>query len=203
MTKKNKIEIEKSEDVVAKPAEGVAEAAAPEQVAPQSSEQAPAKEPEAPVAPAPQEAAPKSESIPKEDNKVCWQFRYKNYKEITDILDTNAPKLPSGRKQNIVVRARNYRVDLDLNIPEQRKIHEYLSEKSSQKGASFWLLEKVDRSKDTPAERGDTLRRLTEMTTHRLLSFFTGKELIEAGIDPNRPDKFQLMMAIIDKKKLT
>ena len=135
------------------------------------------------------------------ENSVTWQFRYRNYREIIDITDPDVPRTISGRQSKICIKARNWRIDLDLTIPREKKIHEKLLA-SNQKGSSFWLLKDVDRDKDLPVDRAETLRKLMDMEIAQLMSFLSNDEMEEAGLLPGTPDKMQLIMAIIDMKKL-
>jgi len=139
---------------------------------------------------------------PKESlgNTVTWQFKYRNYREIIDIIDPDVPATNSGKRSKVCIKARNWRLDLDLDNPKDKAIHDRLMV-SKQKDSSFWMLSNIDRSKDTPASRAETLKKLMSMNMSQLLTMLTPDELEQAGII-GQPDHMQLVMAIIDSKKL-
>ena len=88
----------------------------------------------------------KTKETEKEEAKdiAVWQFKYRNYKEITNFADPDAPPTVGLRaKPKRVISARNFRLELDLNIPIQKQEHEHLM-KSQQKGISFHLLSDID-----------------------------------------------------------
>lgn len=142
----------------------------------------------------------KEDEKSKKRNTVIWQFRYRNYRELTNIDDPNAPLTVGLRqKQKYVVKARNYKVELDMDDPFCQKVHEALL-KSNQRGVSFNLLSDIDEN-DTIPQRAETLRKLMEMNESQLIALLSPEEIEQAGLI-GVPQKMELVMAIIDSKKL-
>jgi len=135
-----------------------------------------------------------------EDQKRTWQFRYRFYNYVLPIEDSDAPLTQSGIRPKVVLKVHNWRVDLDLSIGRHKQIDDYL-EKSDRKTLDFWRLEDVDAS-DTIRSRAETLRRLYEMDVGQLSMMLTPIEKERAGIDLNCHDKMELIMAVIDCKKM-
>ena len=139
----------------------------------------------------------------KDDSKVVWQFRHRRYRCISNVIDMNSPVSSiNGKRSNRVIMARNYRYPLDLNDPEDLKLHESML-KSPQCGSDFYLLEKTSKDKSDLMDRGQTLKKLMDMPTDQLMGMLDSEELIDAGIIPGKDvNREELMIAIIDSKKL-
>ena len=132
-------------------------------------------------------------------NEICWQFKYRNYREILGFVDARASATQTGVKPNYCVRARNWRLYLDLDDQNDKKVHDGLM-KSTQKDVSFWQLkdrEKADGIKD----RAQTLAKLLEMPEAQLMGMLDHDDLQNAGLSEGHPSKIELVMAIIDGKK--
>lgn len=143
---------------------------------------------------------PVEDVVSKGRNKVTFQFRYKNYKHILSILDEVASE-KAGSPQNVVVKARNWRIDLDLDKPEDEVIYNQMMS-SDQLGSDFHILKNIDKKKDKIKDRAGTLVRLNRMSHAQLMNILSTDELEEAGLVPGVPSKEELIMAIIDTKKL-
>lgn len=131
---------------------------------------------------------------------VTWQFKKRLYHVITNALDKLAEKTRSGAFRKRVIRARNWRLDLDLSKPEDAADHKYLLEHKDV-NHDYYLL--ADKGKtDKVSEEGATLKSLMEMSIPQLMGCITDDELNEVGLMPNNIDKYQLVMAIMRKKKL-
>ena len=65
------------------------------------------------------------------------------------------------------------------------------------------MIRKVNRGKDKIKDRSQTLKKLLDMSHDQLMTFFTSDELVEMGLFPPVPSKEELIMAIVDSKKLT
>jgi hypothetical protein len=139
--------------------------------------------------------------VPKKGEKVTWQFKYRRYRHVLPFEDPAGEAMPSGRKPNSVVFARNWRRELDLSDKHDARIHKALLA-DPQCGVDFTLLTNV-RKTDTISERAETLRKLDGMTPLQLSSMLTKDEKVAAGLLPNCIDKMHLIMAIIDTKKLS
>jgi len=142
------------------------------------------------------------EVVPEKQNKAVWQFRYRRYRFVTDVLDeTSSVVASSGKKPNRVIKARNWRMPLDLDIPADKALHESLL-RSPQCGAEFMLLRESDKGSAELPERAQTLKRLWDMPTDQLVGMLDEddkqKAGIVSGVDPNREE---LIIAIIDAKK--
>lgn len=135
-----------------------------------------------------------------ESSMVTWQFKKRNYQEITPIIDKIADKTRSGNSRKYVVKARNWRLDLDLNDPAQKQVHEYLLRRKDVNNEFYMLTDKV--KNDKISEEGATLQRLMEMSIPQLMNCITDEELHNVGLMPGRVDKYQLVAAIMRKKKL-
>lgn len=141
-----------------------------------------------------------SKDEPKGKKEVMVQFRYKNYVEVLPIVD-QARSEREGKIVNKTVKARNFRVILDLSKPEDKETLKQL-QASSQYGSSFWIVEEVDRKTDKMKDRALTLERLFGMRHEQLFGMLTEEELTELGLLPGVPTKSELIVAIIDNKKL-
>lgn len=141
-------------------------------------------------------------SVDKKESKniATWQFRKRQYQEITNIIDTVSDKTRSGNLRKVVIKARNWRVDLNLSDPIEKKMHEHLLKRKDVNN-EYYLL--TDKSKvDKVSEEGATLQKLMEMSIPQLMNCITAEELISVGIIPGIADKYQLVAAILKKKKL-
>jgi len=134
-----------------------------------------------------------------DDDLITIQFRYKKYQMILDILD-DLKSEEHGTPQGRVLHARNWRLVLNLKVPEDKEVYEELL-KSQQYKADFWILRKVDKH-DRIKDRAQTLKKLQSMSRAQLMSFLTQKEMIDAGLLPGEPDPSELIMLIIDNKRL-
>jgi hypothetical protein len=134
-------------------------------------------------------------------NKKVVQFKYRNYQEVLAIKDHDAEPTRSGQRQNCVIKARNWKQEFDLDDPKQKEQFDALM-KSSQRGVSFWVLDDVDKRKDKIAGRAETLAKLIAMHEAQLVTMLSREEFADAGINPGRATKMELVMAIIDSKKL-
>ena len=135
---------------------------------------------------------------------VMWQFRFRRYRYISDVVDEHSPVLASvGKRSNLSVRARNWRHPLDLDIPDDLKMHKSLLS-SPQCGVDFWLLTESSKEKSDLPSRANTLRKLNDMHDDQLLGMLDGKEREAAGILPGKEvGREELIIAIIDAKKLS
>ena len=140
----------------------------------------------------PKEAA--MAEVKEDGKKATFQFKYKDYMAILPFLDDEAPRTASGRQQNATVTARNYRLELDLTDPKQKRMHDALL-KDGQFGVSFWLLSNSKKKQKT-SEQGETLRKLMQMSDAQLRSMLTPDEMLQAGLMPSA-DRFDIAMAII------
>jgi len=144
--------------------------------------------------------APPPEEPKEETKKVTYQFKYRNYREILDIVDPDAEPTPSGKRPYLVIKARNFRLDLDLTQKRDREIHDRLMA-SKQKGVSFWQV--TGKPKDSKAkEQGDTLTKLLGMGYDKLRAMLDDNELEAQGLLPGTPTREQLIYAIITTKRM-
>ncbi len=149
-----------------------------------------------------EELTPKEEAMtpPKEDKtKAVWQFKYTNYRAILPMIDPEAQPSMTGRRPNVVIKARNYRLELDLTDKTQKATHEALL-KDGRCGLDFWLLTNAKRKQKT-GEQGEMLRKLMRMNDMQLRSILTADEMREAGLEPGKADRFDIAMAIITSAK--
>jgi len=131
---------------------------------------------------------------------VTWQFKKRQYQEITGIVDKLHNKTRSGNPVNVVIKARNWRLDLDLTNPIQKEMHEHLMRRKNI-NEEYYLLS--DKSKtDKVSVEATTLKKLMEMSIPQLMGCITIDELQEVGIMSGNADKYQLITAIMRKKKL-
>lgn len=138
-------------------------------------------------------------SAGKQKKVVTWQFRKRSYQQLTSITDKLADKTRTGNDRKMVIKARNWRIDLDLDNAEDKKMHEYLL--NHNENGEYWLL--ADKSKnDKVSEEGATLQKLMEMSIPQLMNCITDEELRSVGIMSQYADKYQLVAAIMRKKKL-
>ena len=121
---------------------------------------------------------------------------------VTPILDKDAEILASGKRPRRVIKARNWRLVLDLNNPEDKADHEALL-KNEQNGTEFWQLKDADKSKGDFDARAQTLDKLYQMSEQQLLTMLDEDELKNAGLIDGAINKSKLILAIIDNKKLT
>ena len=128
--------------------------------------------------------------------KAVWQFKYRQYQTILDIVDENALPSNSGRRPNITVKARNYRVELDLSDKRDKSIHEALL-KSSRNELDFWELRDAKKGQKTE-DQGETLKRLMDMNDIQLRGVLSDNEMREAGLNPSTADRFDIIMAVIN-----
>jgi len=134
--------------------------------------------------------------LPKEDKNIAtWQFRYKNYRTILPFVDEAAGLTPTGKRSNAVMKARNYRRDLDLRIPEEKKMHEALM-KDPRRELDFWLLSNAKR-KQKAAEQGQNLKKLLAMPEPQLRGMLSGDEMLAVGLNPATADVYDIAMAVI------
>jgi hypothetical protein len=129
-----------------------------------------------------------------------WHFKFRNYSYILPMKDPARQKTPSGVEPNLVLRVREWRVVLDLVDELSVKIDACLR-KSDRLGLDFWEVRDLKKA-DRITDRAETLRKLVEMDVSQLMSLLTAQEMEEAGLMPGSADKMQLVMAIIDSKKL-
>ena len=146
-----------------------------------------------------QEAKAEAMTEPKDEKKkVVWQFRYRNYQEVIPIVDPEAAPTLTGKKPRMTIKARNFKLELDLRDEGDRKRHKAL-QNSSQCGVSFWLVSN-EKKKLRVTEKGATLRKLMKMPEVQLRGMLTDEEFREAGIDASA-DRFDIAMAIISGNK--
>lgn len=144
--------------------------------------------------------APASVEEQKDDTKAVWQFKYRNYHYVLPIKDESAQRTPTGVLPNVVLKVRDWKVVLNLKDKRGKYIHEYL-EGSDRLDIDFWRLVEVDRD-DTVKDRALTLERLFDMEYGQLSGMLTAEEYMQAGLVPGRARKAEIIMAIIDNKKL-
>lgn len=150
-----------------------------------------------------EEVAVTEELKSKKNNKVVWQFKNRRYVFITNIIDKMAEHLPSGRKVMRTIKARNFRLPLDLDDADDLALHNELL-KSNQCGNEFMLLKEAAKNKTNLPERAETLTKLWDMDYDQLQGMLDVAEMEEAGIIPgSNPTKTELILAIIDIKKLS
>jgi len=89
---------------------------------------------------------------------------------------------------------------LDLTNPEEKKVYDELLN-SDQFGISFWLLSERDKD-DKLTDRANTLQKLMDMSEEQLRSVMTSEEMQAVGIVGREPTKMELILAVIDNKKL-
>jgi len=131
---------------------------------------------------------------------VTWQFKKRNYQVVTSTIDKIAEKTRSGAFRKRVIKARNWRVILDLNVPADKELHDYLL---SHKDINNEYSLLTDRNKfDKVTEEGATLKKLMDMSIPQLMNCITDEELHEYGLMAGSIDKHNLVMAIMRKKKL-
>jgi len=150
--------------------------------------------------PASDETKVSEEKSKGEGSIVTWQFKKRNYQEITNILDKLADKTRSGVMRKYVVKSRNWRVDLDLKNPLDKEVHEYLLRRKDVNHEFYLLTNKA--KTDKISEEGRTLQKLMEMSIPQLMNCITDEELHSVGLMPANIDKYQLITAIMRKKKL-
>jgi hypothetical protein len=197
----NTIEVEKS-SAVTPPWEKVAETPkAPEpKTTPADngpSQPQPEQEPKAPASAGVVES--KKEEVDESKGakgKVTIQFKYKNYRTIKNSVDPL-----SKTKVLIPVYARNFRLELDRDNPEEEETYQFLVN-SPGFGVSYWLLTEKERN-STAVKKGETLKKLKEMGLLQLNSMLSPEDRREAGISANCNDKWQLIAAIMDSKMLS
>jgi len=133
-------------------------------------------------------------------NVVVWQCRHRNYQEILPMPDAKAEQTRSGGTPKVVVKARNWRIELDLNDPAQEKMHKYLL-KRQPLNPEYYLL--TDKTKgDKLSEEGSTLQKLLDMSMPQLMQCITDEELVGAGLHPGKTSRYELVALIMKKKKL-
>lgn len=145
----------------------------------------------------------KADIKPSEEKKkmATWGFKYKSYMEITPFLDTLANKTRSGETTRKTIKARNWRLDLDLEQPDQKQLHDYLL-KHKDRNNCFWMLEDKGKN-DKVAEDAKTLKKLNEMSIPQLMQCIEPSELRGLGISsPSGLDKYELIAAILRLKKI-
>ena len=139
----------------------------------------------------------------KKKNVVQWQCKYRRYQIIVNIIDKMAEKLNSGKDVMKAIKARNWRIVLDLDDKDDLAIHKELLA-SEQCGNEFMLLKESDKCKSDLPERGATLAKLWDMPDDQLLGMLDDEEIEQAGLIPGvMPNRQELILAIIDAKKLT
>ncbi len=144
---------------------------------------------------------PKKEEEEKQDkNIVTWQFKKRRYHEVTNLVDKIGDKTRSGNPVKRTVKVRNWRMDLDLTKPEDKELHEYLL-KHKDINNYYYLLTDKERG-DKASEEGETLRKLMDMSIPQLMGCINDEELHEIGLTSANLDKYQLVAAIMRKKKL-
>lgn len=153
------------------------------------------------VSPTTAPAEDKEKVSPKVETKiVTWQFKKRNYEVITNTIDKLAEKTHSGAFRKRVIKARNWRVILDLSKPEDKELHDYLL---SHKDINHEYSLLADRGKfDKVSEEGATLKKLMDMSIPQLMNCITDEELHEVGLMAGSIEKHNLVMAIMRKKKL-
>ena len=134
--------------------------------------------------------------LPKEDKNIAtWQFRYENYRAILPFFDEAAGLTQSKKRQYAVIKAQNFRCDLDLRIPEEKKKHEALL-KDPRRELDFWLLTSVKR-KQKASEQGANLAKLLAMPEPQLRGILSGDQVLAVGLNPATATRHDLAMAII------
>ena len=134
--------------------------------------------------------------LPKEDKNIAsWQFKYSKYRAILPHVDEAAGSTLSGKPQRAVIKARNYRRDLDLRIPEEKAMHEALM-KDSRLDLDFWLLTGA-KKKQKATEKGANLEKLLAMPEPQIRGILSADQLRAVGLDPNAATRHELAMAII------
>lgn len=137
--------------------------------------------------------------LDKEKSKVVWQAKYRNYVVIMPWVDESQGRTRDGRPVNAVVKARNWRIELDLSIPEHKKKHDELVKMSKLSNAIFQLTGREH--EDKARTRAKTLEKLWEMDLPQIKAMFTPEELERSGLTGN-VTKAELITVIMDTKKL-
>ena len=137
-----------------------------------------------------------------EKESTAWKFRIRDYWMILPWIDESAELMPSGRKPRQALTVNNWTMRLNLRDENQARIHKKLLS-DDRRGVDFWLLEDIDTEETTVVERAGTLKSLDRCSVAELQSMLTADEAQEAGITPSCSDKYELMMAIIDRKHLS
>lgn len=146
-------------------------------------------------------ATPPSPSVKQKEKAptvAVWQFKYKKYQMVMPFI---SGKEDDGRRA--MVKARNWRLNLDLTDPEQKKTHEYLLKKEPQ-SVEFWqLTEREEKHGEDRTSQGEMLRKLLDMSLPQLLSMMPDAEFRSAGVTPGTAtDKATLITAIMDHKRI-
>jgi len=145
------------------------------------------------------EASPDEGKEKPEDQKVIFQFRYKRYHWISNVLDPN--KDQSGAAQHFVIKARNWRTEIDRSTPLGAELYKNLIN-SPAYGVTYWILTEKEKTSGI-LERSETLKKLMSMHVQQLSNMLDPDEKMAVGLPVNCVDRMQLVMAIIDTKELT
>jgi len=139
----------------------------------------------------------------KEAKKIQWQCKYRRYHMILPIYNKEGEVTKTGKRIMEVIRARNWRIPLNLEDPRDLAVHNALLA-SPQCGNEFMLLKDTKKDKGDLAERGLTLSKLMDMPDDQLMGMLNDEEMEEAGLIPGvHQDRMQLILAIIDAKKFS
>jgi hypothetical protein len=142
---------------------------------------------------------PTSGEEPPVNKKVVFQFRYKRYHWVSSILDP--AKDQSGQPQHYVVKARNWRTEIDRADPFGEELYQSLIH-SPAYGVTYWILTEKEKTSSI-VSRSETLKKLMSMHVQQLSNMLDPDEKKSVGLPVNCVDKMQLIMAIIDTKELT
>lgn len=159
----------------------------------------PAPEKEAVLEPDEVKANPDSGEEQPKDPKVVFQFRYKRYHWISNVIDP--AKDQSGQPQHYVIKARNWRTEIDRSTPIGEELYQNLIN-SPAYGVTYWILTEKEKASSIVA-RSETLKKLMSMHVQQLSNMLDPEEKQAVGLPVNCVDKMQLVMAIIDTKELT
>lgn len=156
-------------------------------------EEAPAK--------APEKAKPEAPKPEETQRMQAWKFRYRQPRYCLPArVSEAAGSDPLIERGALVVR--NWRIDLDMNVPAQRIIHEYLLS-SDRRKVDFWQEADVDHTTDDVLNRVTTYKQVKGMSMAQLRVQMTAEEWQELGINPGTADRDILELGIVDSKKLT
>lgn len=137
---------------------------------------------------------PLAKQEPKQE-KITWQFRYRRYQTIESYI------MKDGKRVPFIIKARNYKRVYDLSVEEDRIEHEALL-KSERRGMDFFILDNVKKT-DGIKKRSELLEKMFSMNMVQLRAMLTDEEMQEMGLPLNCSDKSQLIMAVIDSKKMS
>lgn len=131
--------------------------------------------------------------------KVRFQFKYGNYVEIMPFADEKVRLTTGGERPRATVKARNFRVELDLSDPIQKLKHDALMA-SPQLNVSFWLVD--GKPGQQLGDKAETLERALKMTKEQLIDILGEEGQRKAGIVRGKATHMQLVLAVVESKNI-